>query len=104
MTSTSRMRVAITLLVSAAAALACGSPAWASFPVPPGADPGIASFIANVRAVDNHSHANSVAPADSDYDALPLDGIPIEMPAQLRLENPDWIAAYKALYGYPYAD
>ena len=90
--------------------LACGlaATAWVS-PVigrasSTSADPGITAFIGKIRAVDNHSHANSVAPADSEYDALPLDGIPIEMPARLRLENPDWIAAYKALYGYSYAD
>jgi hypothetical protein len=101
------MRMATTLLVRGALILACISPALgdaAGISAQPGADPGITAFIGKIRAVDNHSHANSVTPADSDYDALPLDGIPIEMPAQLRLENPDWIAAYKALYGYPYAD
>src|SRR5262249_38957277 len=58
-----------------------------------------------IRAVDNHSHANSVDPADSDQDALPLEVIfPFEVPVQLRPDNPSWIAAYKALYDYPHSD
>ena len=69
------------------------------------ADPEITAFIGQIPAVDNHSHANSVAPGDSDHDALPLEVIaPFEVPVQLRPENPDWLAAYKALYRYPYAD
>ena len=58
-----------------------------------------------VRAVDDHSHANSVAPGDSDQDALPLEVIlPFEVPVQVRPDNPDWLAAYRALYKYPHAD
>jgi hypothetical protein len=88
--------IAIALLACAGGALACSAP--------PAADPQIAAFIASIRAVDNHSHANSVAPGDSDSDALPLDGIPYEAPVPLRPDHPQWLAAYKALYGYPYAD
>src|SRR5262245_19253718 len=69
------------------------------------ADPEITAFIGKIRAVDNHSHANSVAADDSDQDALPLETIfPFEVPVQLRPDNPDWLAAYKALYKYPHAD
>jgi len=68
------------------------------------ADPTLTAFIAKIRAVDNHSHANSVAPGDSDADALALDGIPFELPIPLRPDNPIWLAAYKALYKYPGAD
>jgi uncharacterized protein len=67
-------------------------------------DPALAHFIARIRAVDNHSHANSVAPGDSDFDALALDGIPFSMPVTMRPESPAWLSAYKALYKYPYAD
>jgi|SRR5450631_2881092 len=77
----------------------------AAAPAQPGADPEIAAFIVKIRAVDNHSHANSVAPDDADADALPIDAIlPIEVPVPLRPDNPDWLAAYKALYKYPHAD
>ena len=66
---------------------------------------GLAAFIAGIRAVDNHAHPNSTAPADSDYDALPLDGIPPSpWPMRIRPENPEWIAAYRAVYGYAYND
>jgi predicted TIM-barrel fold metal-dependent hydrolase len=70
-----------------------------------GADPGLEESIAKIRAVDNHTHANSVAPGDADADALPLDGIaPFEIPAPLRPDNPAWIEAYRALYRYSHAD
>jgi len=68
------------------------------------ADPALASYIDKIRAVDNHSHANSVAPADSDFDALALDGVPFELPVLLRQDSTVWLAAYKALYKYPNDD
>jgi len=90
--------------------LACGGTEMGCSPSPHDdaaatADPEIIAFIARIRAVDNHSHANSVAPGDSDQDALPLEVIfPFEVPVQLRPDNPDWLAAYKALYKYPHTD
>jgi predicted TIM-barrel fold metal-dependent hydrolase len=69
-----------------------------------GADPELSAYLDSLRAVDNHAHANSVAAADSDADALPLDGIPFELPVPLRSDNPDWLAAYRALYAYPHPD
>jgi len=69
------------------------------------ADREITAYIGEIRAVDNHSHANSIAPKDSDQDALPLEVIaPFDVPVQLRPENPDWLAAYKSLYDYEHAD
>jgi predicted TIM-barrel fold metal-dependent hydrolase len=73
-------------------------------PARPDIDPEITAFIAGIQAVDNHSHANSVAPADSEADALALDGIPLEVPAPLQPDNPDWLAAYQALYRYDGTD
>src|SRR5262245_3825635 len=68
-------------------------------------DPQLAAFISNIKAVDNHTHANSVAAGDTDADALPLDGIaPFELPLLARPENPAWLAAYRALYKYPHND
>jgi len=70
-----------------------------------GADPALAAFIDGIKAVDNHSHVNSVAPGDADADALPLDGVaPFELPVRLRTDNPEWLAAYKVLYNYPHQD
>jgi len=91
------------LVLYCAAVLACASlPTVAA--AQSRADPALSAFIANIRAVDNHSHANSVAPGDSDADALPLDGIPSELPVLLRPDNPVWLAASKALYNYRHAD
>ena len=68
-------------------------------------DSSLSAFIAKIRAVDNHTHVNSVAPRDSEYDALPLDGLlPFPVPERLRANSPPWIAAYRAMYGYKFDD
>ena len=68
-------------------------------------DPALAAFIAKIRAVDNHTHVNTTAPDDSEYDALPLEPLaPFPLPVRLQPENPDWSAAARALYGYRHAD
>ena len=78
--------------------LACGC---TSAP-PPAADSDLSAFIDNIRAVDNHSHANSITPGDTDADALPLDGVaPFEIPATLRPEHPNWLAARTAMQAVP---
>jgi uncharacterized protein len=72
---------------------------------PAGVDPALEAFIAKIRAVDDHTHVNSVAPDDADFDALPLDALmPFPLPVRLQPENPDWSAAARALYGYTHAD
>jgi predicted TIM-barrel fold metal-dependent hydrolase len=41
-------------------------------------------------------------PPDTEFDALPLDGVPpFQVPWRLRLENPEWRAAQSALFGIP---
>ncbi|MDB4888334.1 MAG: amidohydrolase [Gemmatimonadetes bacterium] len=91
------MRVVITaiLMLSAAPTMRAQSPV----------DSSLAAYIARIRAVDNHTHVNSLAPVDSESDALPLDGLPaFPLPDRLRSDSPAWIAAYRALYGYRYDD
>ena len=67
------------------------------------ADLAITASIEKIRAIDNHAHANTVMPGDSDADTLPLDGIaPFELPVRLRSDHPDFLAAYKTLYKYPH--
>ncbi|MEO8336376.1 MAG: amidohydrolase family protein [bacterium] len=79
----------------------CAMVARAQSPV----DSSLAAYIAKIRAVDNHTHANSLAPVDSESDALPLDGLTaFPLPERLRSDSPVWIAAYRALYGYRYDD
>ena len=64
------------LLPLLATLLASAATAQGQAPV----DPALVRYIASVRAIDNHAHpmrpvANG-EPADTEYDALPLDGIP----------------------------
>ena len=64
-------------------------------------DPELAEFISKIKAVDNHTHVNTINPDDKGSDALPLDVLlPFEIPTRLRPESPDWLAADKALYGF----
>jgi len=89
--------------IAAALLLACGGATMActQFPV----DSALAAFIGKIRAVDNHTHAHTLAPGDSESDALPLEKLPdFSFPARLRPDNPEWLAAYRALYDYPHAD
>ena len=61
----------------------------------------LGEFINNIKAVDNHAHPNTIEANDKGSDALPLDGLDnIELPERLQPQSPDWLAAYKAVYGY----
>ena len=67
-------------------------------------DSGLARYIAGIRAIDNHAHpmrpVAAGAPADTEYDALPLDGIPaFALPWRLTLDAPVWGQAARALNG-----
>jgi hypothetical protein len=68
----------------------------------PPVDPGLEKYIAGIRAIDNHAHPMLLLPAgakpDTDYDALPLDALPpMTLPARLRADHPDWVAAMSAV-------
>src|SRR5207253_4906565 len=64
--------------------------------------------ILQMPAIDNHTHVPRVdlpGEKDEEFDALPCD--PLEPSATnflLRPENPVYIAAWKALWGYAYND
>jgi predicted TIM-barrel fold metal-dependent hydrolase len=73
------------------------------------ADPELAAEIAKIKAIDNHAHPlRFVAKgdkADDEYDALPLDDLdPFALPPRLQLTNPEFIGAWRELYGYKYND
>jgi uncharacterized protein len=72
------------------------------------ADPQLLAEINKIKAIDNHSHPPKlVTPGekDDDFDALPCDPLePSEPTTVSRPENPQYLAAWKALYGYPYSD
>jgi tetratricopeptide (TPR) repeat protein len=69
-------------------------------------DPQLLAFINTIRAVDNHSHAlparapeaTAATPAD------PLGTSPPFFSVRQRETNPEWIEAWRALYGYPHRD
>jgi hypothetical protein len=66
-------------------------------------DADLARYINSIRAVDSHAHPMRPvapgAPADSEYDALPLDGIPaFSLPNRLKPDDPIWRQAQSALY------
>ena len=90
-------RVLFLLLVCAVAAAGQNVP-----------DPALLSEINKIPAIDNHTHVMKVTGAgerDTDYDALPCETLqPSDTQFFLRSENPEIIAAWKALYGYPYTD
>lgn len=69
-------------------------------------DSALVAYIASIRAIDNHAHpvrpVPPGAPADTEYDALPLDAIPpFPLPHRLRLDNPEWRMAQSALFDVP---
>ena len=72
-------------------------------------DSALAAYIASIKAIDSHAHPMRPipkgAPPDTEYDALPLDGIPpFPLPLRLRADNPEWRTAQHALYGVSLAD
>jgi len=90
------------VLVATVLALAHPNRAGAQSPV----DSALVAYIASIRAIDNHAHpmrpVPAGAPADSEFDALPLDRIPpFPLPWRLRTENPEWRVAEAALFDIP---
>src|SRR5262244_1464264 len=71
-------------------------------------DPTLLTAIRGIKAIDNHSHPPALVAAgqkDDDFDALPCDPLEPTAPAlSSRADNPRFLAAWKALYGYKYND
>ncbi|MFI5246365.1 MAG: amidohydrolase, partial [Gemmatimonadales bacterium] len=66
----------------------------------PPVDASLERHIAGIKAVDDHAHPMLQLPSgakpDTEYDALPLDALPpMTLPARLRADHPDWIAAQR---------
>jgi len=69
-------------------------------------DSALAAYIAGIRAIDTHAHPmrplSAGAPPDTEYDALPLDGIPpFGFQHRLAPDDPIWRRAQEALYHVP---
>jgi len=67
-------------------------------------DQDLAAYVDTLHAIDSHAHPMAAvaasAPADTDFDALPLDGIPsFDLPLGLRASNPLYRDAQRSLYG-----
>ncbi|HZR33334.1 MAG TPA: amidohydrolase family protein [Terriglobales bacterium] len=72
-------------------------------------DPQIMQAINSIKALDNHTHVPKVVrpgEKDDEYDALPCGGFlePVDDPWIARPDNPRFLQAWKALYGYRYND
>jgi predicted TIM-barrel fold metal-dependent hydrolase len=71
-------------------------------------DPALMAEIRKIRAIDNHSHPPRVTTdgeVDDEFDALPCDPLEPTAPNTMtRPENPQYLAAWKALWGYAYDD
>jgi predicted TIM-barrel fold metal-dependent hydrolase len=69
-------------------------------------DSALAAYIMGIRAIDTHAHPMrpvlAGAPPDTEYDALPLDGIPpFGFQHRLSPDDPVWRRAQEALYHVP---
>jgi hypothetical protein len=72
-------------------------------------DSGLAAYIASLKAIDHHAHPMLPvlpgAPADTDFDALPLDDIPgFSLQWRLTPESGVWWETARAVYGLSKAD
>ena len=86
-------------LIAGTAFLLAGRVAAAQAPI----DSALARYIDGIRAIDDHAHPMRPvlgrAPADTDFDALPLDGIPaFDLPNRLKADDLIWRLAESALY------
>src|SRR5262249_12006561 len=89
------------LVAMFAVLLVCTSPAQT-------ADPALLAEISKIKAIDHHSHPPRLVAegeTDDDYDALPCGPLEPTLPTLAgRPENPLFLAAWKAMYGYKYDD
>jgi len=72
-------------------------------------DSALAAYIDGIKAIDSHAHpmlpVAPGAPPDTEFDALPLDGVPpFPLQARLRPDNAEWRDAQRALYGVTSTD
>jgi predicted TIM-barrel fold metal-dependent hydrolase len=99
------LRPALASAAAALLALAASAPrVMAQTPV----DSALLAYVNAIRAIDVHAHPMRPvapgAPADSEFDALPLDGIPpFPVPHRLATDDPVWRSAQAALYRVPAA-
>jgi predicted TIM-barrel fold metal-dependent hydrolase len=74
-----------------------------------GIDRDLLADITKIKAIDNHAHPLKYVadgePADTEFDALPLDAIAaFPLPVRLSPANPEFIRAWHDLYDYKHSD
>ena len=96
---------AYTMKLSLGIAILLTTASWTRAQAP---DPALMSEIRKIRAIDNHSHPPRVVAdgeRDDEFDALPCDPLEPTAPNTMtRPENPQYLAAWRALWGYVYSD
>ncbi|MCA1594058.1 MAG: amidohydrolase, partial [Acidobacteria bacterium] len=62
--------------------------------------------IAKIKAIDNHAHPlQVVGTGGTDTEETYVSTLePLDIPLRLRADNPEYIQAWRALYGYAYND
>ena len=93
---------------SVAWAFFCASALWITAPAA-AKDPmdlGLRAEIARIEAIDNHNHDDPVTVGRGSgwRPDSPLGAASYPDVAPLRRDDPQWIRAWKALYGYKYSD
>jgi predicted TIM-barrel fold metal-dependent hydrolase len=93
---------------SVAWAFFCASALWIAAPAA-AKDPmdlGLRAEIARIEAIDNHNHDDPVTVGRGSgwRPDFPLGAAAYPDVAPLRRDDPQWIRAWKALYGYKYSD
>jgi predicted TIM-barrel fold metal-dependent hydrolase len=71
-----------------------------------GPDQPLFSEIAKIKAIDNHAHPLQVtSPGQADDEETYVSTIePLDIPVRLRPNNPEYILAWRSLYGYKHHD
>ena len=71
-------------------------------------DRSLADEIFKIRAIDHHAHpmrATREGEEDREFDALIPDVLePAPLPVRLRPDNPEFVGAWRSLWGYHYDD
>ena len=106
--STRSLPFAIIVRIASIASTVCIAAAPRPSPAQTPVDSALLAYVTAIRAVDAHAHPMRPvppgAPADSEFDALPLDGIPpFPVPHRLTPDDPIWRSAQDALYRVPTA-
>src|SRR5262245_7393113 len=83
--------------------VAVGACMWVASAGAQTVDPRLAQDIAKIKAIDNHAHPLRVVgegETDDEYDALTFEETePFPLPVRIRPDNPEWLGAWRALWG-----